>query len=113
MNHTSANPVTNPQKEKIYDYIVRRNAIINRIQVKLNILLNDNLTYDQKVDLVESTSSLVHSEFNFLTKYKFEPNKRFIQSFYNVSLGWVQTYPSKANLINDILDQCKLFGVTN
>ncbi len=103
-------PSTIPQKEKIYDYIVRRDHIINLIRVKLNILLTDNLTYDEKLALVYSTYCLFSSEFNFLTKYKFEPNKRFIKSFHDVILQWIDMYPSLSSTLYGILYQCDSFN---
>jgi hypothetical protein len=99
-----------PQTEKIYDYIVRRNGVINRIRVNLTILSTDNLSYDEKLKLVYSTYCLFSSEFEFLTKYKFEPNKRFIQLFHKITDEWITQYPSLASTLYEIHYKCYLFN---
>ena len=103
-------PSTIPQQEKIYDYIVRRDHIINRIRVNLNLLLANNLSYNDQLELVYSTYCLFISEFEFLTKYKFEPNKRFIKSFHDVILQWIDMYPSLGSTLYGILYKCNSFN---
>ena len=77
-----------PEPERIYDYIVRRNHIINQMKIILfQITQTDNL--ENRVSMIQTVFSTFNREYTFLTKHKFEPNKRFIQSIHEKSIEFI------------------------
>ena len=89
--------------ETVYDYIVRRNCIINEIKLHLfQLTLIKNL--DEQLIQIDKICSTFTAEFDYLMKYKFEPTKRFIQLIHSKTLEWMNQYPSRRDLLFKLHD---------
>ena len=92
-----------PLKETVYDYIVRRNGIINEVKLHLfQLTLIKNL--DEQLIQIDKICSAFIAEFDYLMKYKFEPTKRFIQLIHSKTLEWMNQYPSRRDLLFKLHD---------
>ena len=96
-------PTVPEQKETTYDYIIRRNGIMN--QVKLHIFqltLINNL--EEELIKIDKICTTFTANFEYLMKHKFEPNKRFIQLIHSKTIEWIERYPSRRELLFKIHD---------
>ena len=92
-----------PLVETVYDYIVRRNGIINEIKLHLfQLTLIKNL--DEQLIQIDKICSTFTTEFDYLMKYTFEPTKRFIQLIHSKTLEWMNQYPSRRDLLFKLHD---------
>ena len=92
-----------PLVETVYDYIVRRNGIINEVKLHLfQLTLIKNL--DEQLIQIDKICSIFTKEFDYLMKYKFEPTKRFIQLIHSKTLEWMNQYPSRRDLLFKLHD---------
>ena len=92
-----------PLVETVYDYIVRRNGIINEVKLHLfQLTLIKNL--DEQLIQIDKICSTFTTEFDYLMKYTFEPTKRFIQLIHSKTLEWVNQYPSRRDLLFKLHD---------
>ncbi len=98
--------------EKIYDYIVRRNGIMNEVKLHLfQLTLIKNL--DEQHIQIDKICSVFTAEFEYLMKYKFEPTKRFIQLIHSKTLEWMNQYPSRRDLLFKIHDMTHIWNYIN
>jgi hypothetical protein len=96
-------PTVPEQKETIYDYIIRRNGIINQIKVILfQLTLITNV--EEQIIQIDKICSAFTTNLEYLMKYKFEPNKRFIQLIHSKTIEWMERYPSRRDLLFKIHD---------
>lgn len=92
-----------PLVETVYDYIVRRNGIINEVKLHLfQLTLIKNL--GEQLIQIDKICSTFTAEFDYLMKYKFEPTKRFIQLIHSKTLEWMNQYPSRRDLLFKLHD---------
>jgi hypothetical protein len=89
--------------ETVYDYIVRRNGIMNEVKLHLfQLTLIKNLE-EQHIQ-IDKICSVFTKEFDYLMRYKFEPTKRFIQLIHSKTLEWMNQYPSRRDLLFKLHD---------
>ena len=91
---------------RIYDYIVRRNYIVNQMKI-ICLKIHEEKDLLKQLELIQNVCSYFNTEFDFLMKHQFEPNKRFIQLIHDKSIEFIhllQTY----NLDNKL---CKILYI--
>ena len=88
----------------IYDYIIRRNSIINEVKLHIfQLTLIQNL--EEQLIKLDKICSVFTAEFDYLMRYKFEPTKRFIQLMHSKTLEWMNQYPSRRDLLFKLHDK--------
>jgi hypothetical protein len=89
--------------ETTYDYIIRRNGIMNEIKLHLFQLTLIKNPEEQLIQ-IDKICAIFTANFEYIMKHKFEPNKRFIRLIHSKTIEWMELYPSRRDLLFKIHD---------